>query len=208
MPSDQPPPTRSGHDSPTCSIEIIALIPAQDKETSEDSIQSSAPAIVDENSAQVYPAEPRIADDDANITRFVSGLTLNTIVSVLLTAAVSSLIFVASATVGQSKWRCLRKRHRLHDIQALDDASRGPLGALSALLSFTGGGLAALGSVIILFLVVFSPFLQQLIDYPLRNTTQPHAAALAPQLLAYTPFWEGGGLTRAIEVKTGVSQTV
>ena len=146
--------------------------------------------------------------DGANIPRFVSGLTLNTIVSVLLTAARSSSNFVASATVGQSKWRCLRKRHRLHNIQALDDASRGPLGALSALLSFTGGGLAALGSVITLFLVVFSPFLQQLIDYPLRNTTQPHAAALTPHSLAYTPFWEGGGLTRAIEVKTGVSQTI
>jgi hypothetical protein len=157
MPSDQAPLTRSGHDSPTCDIEMIALIPAQDKDTSEQSIQNTASAIVDGSSVLVHPAEPRIADDDAvfavsheshlqrsapsaisrlfldswvceiaalrfgvfclgaialivgiydgaKLPRFISGLTLNTIVSVLSTAARSSLIFVASATVGQSKW--------------------------------------------------------------------------------------------------------
>jgi hypothetical protein len=43
------------------------------------------------------------AYDGKRIPQFVSGLTLNTIISVLSTASRSSLIFVASAIIGQLK---------------------------------------------------------------------------------------------------------
>jgi len=68
----------------------------------------------------------------------------------------------------------------------MDDASRGPLGAFGALVSWTGESLAALGSIITLLMIAFGPFLQQLVEYPSRNMTQHDAFALAPRNLAYT----------------------
>lgn len=254
MPPDRPSDIPCDQVCPTCDVEMMALIPVQDKTNSKQTTNNSASTIVEELPALIRSAGSGVAGDNAasavshqshlrsggpsalsrlfldswvcetaalsfgiaslgaiahivgihdgaNIPRFISGLTLNTIVSVLSTAARSSLIFVTSAAVGLSKWRWFRRKHRLHNIQALDDASRGPLGGLSVLVSFTGGGLAALGSTVTISLVAFSPSLQQLIEYPLRNTTQPYAVALAPQVLAYIPFdWESHDLNRAIEV--------
>jgi hypothetical protein len=125
--------------------------------------------------------------DGERIPELISGLTVNAIISVLSTASRASLVFVVSATMGQLKWYWLRKSGRhIHDIQAMDDASRGPLGALSVLVFWTGGSLAALGSIITLLMISFGPFLQQLVEYPSRNMTQPGAFALAPRNLAYT----------------------
>ena len=125
--------------------------------------------------------------DGQRIPELMSGLTLNAIISVLSTASRASLIFVVSATLGQLKWCWLRTSGRqIHDIQAIDDASRGPLGALGVLLSWTGGSLAALASAITLLMIAFGPFLQQLVEYPSRNTPQPDGIASAPQNLAYS----------------------
>jgi hypothetical protein len=127
------------------------------------------------------------AYDGQRIPQFISGLTLNTIISVLSTASRSSLIFVASATIGQLKWCWLKRSPRpINDIQAMDNASRGPLGAFEVLTSWTGGSLASLSSVTIILMVAFSPFLQQLVDYPTRSTIQIDAFASAPRNLAYT----------------------
>jgi hypothetical protein len=71
----------------------------------------------------------------------------------------------------------------------MDNASRGPLGAFEVLVSWTGGSLAALSSVTILLMVAFSPFLQQLVNYPTRSTIQIDAVASAPRNLAYTGFF-------------------
>ena len=57
------------------------------------------------------------------------GLTLNAVVSILGTAAKSSLIFADAGALGQLKW-CwfIERSRRLQDLQSFDDASRGPLG--------------------------------------------------------------------------------
>lgn len=132
--------------------------------------------------------------DGKRIPELVSGLTINAIISVLSTASRASLIFVVSASMGQLKWCWLRRsRRKIQDIQALDDASRGPLGALCVLVFWTGGSLAVLGCVITVLMIAFGPFLQQLVEYPSRNVTQPDAFALAPRNLAYTLHALPGG---------------
>jgi hypothetical protein len=115
------------------------------------------------------------------------GVSLNAIISVLSNAARAGLIFVVSASMGQLKWCWFRRAGRqIQDIQAMDDASRGPLGAFGVLFSWIGGSLAALGSIITLLMIAFGPFLQLLVEYPLRNAIEPGAFALAPHNLAYT----------------------
>jgi hypothetical protein len=121
------------------------------------------------------------------IPKLGSGLTLNAIISVLSTASRASLVFVVSATIGQLKWCWLKRSDRkIHDVQTMDDASRGPLGALGVLASWTGGSLAALGGIITSLMIAFGPFLQQVVEYPPRNEPQPDANVSAPQNLAYT----------------------
>jgi hypothetical protein len=110
--------------------------------------------------------------DDRPIPRFPSGVTLNTIVSILSTSARSAIISTASTCVGQLKW-CWYKRSEksLNDAQTMDDASRGLSGAIRMLVSGTGGYLAAFGGVITLLLVAFGPLIQQLLEYPTRDHT-------------------------------------
>jgi hypothetical protein len=135
------------------------------------------------------------AFDGQAIPQFTAGLTLNTIISVLSTTARSGMIFVVSASIGQLKWCWLgRPGRRLLDIQAMDDASRGPWGAITMLSSLTGGTMAAFGAVITVLMVAFGPFLQQLLAYPLHEVKQQQLFALAPRNLNYTNFYAGEGL--------------
>ncbi|KIW57775.1 hypothetical protein PV05_02335 [Exophiala xenobiotica] len=60
--------------------------------------------------------------------QLVKYITFNTIISILATGTRSSLIYVTAATLGQKKWTWFRSRpRRLRDVQAIDEASRGPL---------------------------------------------------------------------------------
>jgi hypothetical protein len=137
------------------------------------------------------------AYDGERIPQLVSGLTLNTIISVLSTAARSSLVFVVSAAVGQLKWCWLKRSVRqVRDIQAMDEASRGPLGAIGVIAFWTGGNLAAMGSFVTILMIAFSPFVQQLVQYPSRSAIQRDAIALAPQNKGYT---ELTNLTEVLE---------
>lgn len=127
--------------------------------------------------------------DGKRIPQFVSGLSLNTVISVLSTAARFGLVFVVGVSIGQSKWCWFnRSGRRLHDVQAMDDASRGPMGAFSIIPSRVRGGLATMGALITLVMIAFSPFLQQLVEYPPHFTIQPDSIALAPQTLTYSDF--------------------
>ena len=121
-----------------------------------------------------------------------SVITLNTAVSVLSTAARSGLIFVVSAVVGQMKWCWIRKSERqLQHLQTMDSASRGPMGAIQMVALWTGGTLAAAGGILTVLLVAFSPFLQQLLDYPLRDAHTPSSDAWVPQNLDYNSVFNG-----------------
>jgi hypothetical protein len=63
-----------------------------------------------------------------------SDVTLNALISILSTAARATLFFVVSSSIGQLKWCWLARRGtRLQDIQVMDEASRGPLGAIKVL---------------------------------------------------------------------------
>jgi len=131
-------------------------------------------------------------------------VTLNTVIAVLSTTARSGMIFVVSATMGQLKWCWLgQTRRRLVDMQVMDDASRGPLGAARVLASLTGGTMATLGAVTTVLMVAFSPFLQQLLTYPLHEVEQTHLSVWAPRNLNYTSFFANGDasldLFKAIE---------
>lgn len=116
--------------------------------------------------------------EGGEIPRLLFGVTLNTIVAVLATAARSTVSFVVSASIGQLKWCWFTKSgKRLRDVEVLDNASRGPLGAISMLSSALGGPFAWLGAVITILMVSFGPLLQQLLEYPMRESPIPTSEA-------------------------------
>jgi hypothetical protein len=118
------------------------------------------------------------------------GVTLNNVISVLSTTARSGMIFVVSATIGQLKWCWLgQTRRRISDMRAMDDASRGPLGAAKILTSLTGGTMGTIGAATTVLMVAFSPFLQQLLSYPLHEVEQTQLSVWAPRNWNYTSFF-------------------
>ncbi|KAL5333535.1 hypothetical protein BJX70DRAFT_380753 [Aspergillus crustosus] len=122
--------------------------------------------------------------DQKQSPKLPSGITLNTIVSILSTGSKSSLIFSMSSGIGQLKWIGVRKqRIRLNDIQLADDAGRGPLGSFFILMRYKGRSIVCIGAAVIVLALAYDPFMQQIISYPIQRTTSPdlHASFKQPR---------------------------
>ncbi|CAG7915945.1 unnamed protein product [Penicillium olsonii] len=121
---------------------------------------------------------------------FSYNISLNAIISVLATACKSSLVFVVGAGLSQLKWLWYQNRRQLSSIQAFDDASRGPMGSISLLFRLQGQSIASLGAAILILMLAFEPFVQQILSYPterIRTATNTPAAAV-PQLQYYNNY--------------------
>ena len=99
------------------------------------------------------------------------GITFNAIISILSTASKATLIYTISSCLSQTKWIWFKnnKARRLLDAQLLEDASRGPLGALRILTGSKAVSLASLGTILTLLMLAVDPFVQQIIIYPTRE---------------------------------------
>ena len=96
-------------------------------------------------------------------------ITLNTTISLIAAVSKTALLLVASAFMSQYKWLWIHKRSRkLQELQAFDEASRGPWGALT-LLQHSRVSVASLGALLTLLTLGFDPFVQQLITTPQRD---------------------------------------
>lgn len=137
-----------------------------------------------------------------SIPALPSGVTLNALISILSTAARAALFSVLSSSIGQLKWCWLVRRGRpLQHVQVLDEASRGPLGAIRVLATWTGGPLASLGAVITICMIAFSPFLQQLVTYPTNEAEDSLLKATILRASDYALLWD-------LDVSGGVFYTL
>ncbi|KAJ5685013.1 hypothetical protein N7536_007632 [Penicillium majusculum] len=97
------------------------------------------------------------------------GLTLNAIISVLATGCKSSLLFMIGESLSQIKWIWFRGGSQpLLDMQTFDSASRGPLGSMIMIFQ-RKRSLATFGAAMIVMLLPFDPFIQQITRYPTRS---------------------------------------
>lgn len=124
------------------------------------------------------------------VPRLPWDISLNTLVSVLSTTAKSSLLYAICAVLGQAKWdwydtgthdpqretRVEDRRsiislsqgteRRLKDMETLDQASRGPLGAIKFLTSRrTAFSPTSLGALVVILSLVVDPFTQQVVSF-------------------------------------------
>jgi len=108
----------------------------------------------------------------------------NSLISLSTTAARTAMMVSVTSCISQLKWRhYLRGPDRLHYLQIFDDASRGPWGALVALLTLRTKtpAIMALAAVTLVSLAV-EPMAQQILDIsedriPLGNDTAKVAVA-------------------------------
>ncbi|KAJ6035732.1 hypothetical protein N7540_000011 [Penicillium herquei] len=118
---------------------------------------------------------------------FVYNISLNAIISILATGCKSSLVFVVGEGISQLKWLWFQNRRQLSYIQTFEDASRGPLGSIALLFRHQGRSLASLGAMVLIFMLAFDPFVQQILSYPteLIVTATDTLAAGVPQVQQY-----------------------
>ncbi|KAJ5611468.1 hypothetical protein N7528_008573 [Penicillium herquei] len=111
-------------------------------------------------------------------------LSLNAVISILATGCKSALYLVVGEAVCQLKWLHFRgpKQQKLSSMQEFDNASRGPLGSICIILSHRAQSLVCLGAAIIVILLAFEPFMQQVISYPVLSVKITDGQAVAKQL--------------------------
>ncbi|KAJ5177547.1 uncharacterized protein N7500_000246 [Penicillium coprophilum] len=98
------------------------------------------------------------------------GLSLNAIISILATGCKASLMFMIGEAVSQLKWVWFRAEPKqLLHLQHFDSASRGSLGSIMILFQHRGRTLVSFGAAIIVLLLAFDPFVQQILSYHTRS---------------------------------------
>lgn len=124
--------------------------------------------------------------DQAPMPLFSYGITLNAIISILVTGCKTSLVFLLGRLIGQLKWIWFRDAHRpVGDMQFFDDASRGPLGSFVILLRDKGRSLVSIGAAITLLTIPLDPFMQQMLRYPLKEISSVSHQAAAKQSFGF-----------------------
>ena len=120
---------------------------------------------------------------------FSFGITLNALISVLSTASKASLLYAIGAAVRQLKWVRLTTIRRLEEITLFDEASRGPLGATILLARLRVRSWASVGAITIILALIFEPFVQQVLKYPIRpvSTPNPNVVAKKASVFAVDP---------------------
>jgi len=95
-------------------------------------------------------------------------ITPNTFISIVSTVSKSSFLLPVAESISQLKWIYFQQRpHRIRDLQAFDNASRGPLGALKLVASMRLSAVAAsMGAILTILALAIDPFTQQILSYP------------------------------------------
>lgn len=112
----------------------------------------------------------------------------NTIVSVISTVAKASMLVPISSCLSQLKWTSFHNPTPFYHMQVLDQASRGPVGALKSLWTVKPG-LATIGAGLMILAVAFDPFAQQILSYPSLRVEVDVETSAVQSADQYWPAW-------------------
>lgn len=110
----------------------------------------------------------------------------NTVVSIIMTVAKSAMLVPVSSCLSQLKWTQYQKPTPLYHMHVLDQASRGPWGALEVLWVFTPS-LATAGAILTILSLAIDPFAQQILAYPSHNVVAAKETASVQKAQEYNP---------------------
>jgi hypothetical protein len=109
-------------------------------------------------------------------------------INVLGKVSSAALIVPTSETLGQLNWNWFHNSKAMWDFEIFDKASRGPIGALMLIYRTKGRSLAALGALLIIFLLAIDTFFQQVVSYPERLILQKTKGSI-PRVVRYEPVY-------------------
>ncbi|KAJ5094581.1 hypothetical protein N7456_010442 [Penicillium angulare] len=116
-------------------------------------------------------------------------LSLNTVISVLATGCKSALVLVIGEAISQLKWLWFENprqgQGRLVGVQRFDAASRGPLGSFMIVFHHQARSLVSLGAMVIVLLLAFDPFMQQVLNYSMKTVPDKNVTAGAAMPRSY-----------------------
>ncbi|KAK8209881.1 hypothetical protein IWZ01DRAFT_542657 [Phyllosticta capitalensis] len=114
-------------------------------------------------------------------------LAPNTVISIFVTAAKTSMLLAVAQGLSQLKWIHYReKAHSLLELDHFEEASRGPWGAFMFLCTAKRSAVtAALGAFIVVVSLAMDPFAQQVISFETRYVPKPGMTALIPTSTTY-----------------------
>ncbi|KAK5099999.1 hypothetical protein LTS08_005714 [Lithohypha guttulata] len=102
-----------------------------------------------------------------------SGLSVNAVLSVLVTVMKGAMGICITECLSQIKWTWFKRERKLIDLAIIDDASRGAWGAGRLLLTFRSWYLAYLGALVFFAAFVIGPSVQQLVETRIRQVDVP-----------------------------------
>ncbi|KAJ5766583.1 uncharacterized protein N7511_004199 [Penicillium nucicola] len=117
-------------------------------------------------------------------------LSPNTVASAIITVTKAALLISVSSSLSQLKWNQSHPARAtpLYHLQVLDQASRGPWGALEVLWRWKmKPGLVTVGALLMVFSLAIDPLAQQLLTYPLLRQKAADGLAYAQSTHAYLP---------------------
>lgn len=126
--------------------------------------------------------------DDKEYASWERSVSPNTVVSVISTVAKASMLVPVSSCLSQLKWTSYQNPTPLYHMQVLDQASRGPAGAIESLWTVTPG-LATVGAGLMILAVAFDPFAQQILSYPSRQVGTNAGGSFVQSADQYWPEW-------------------
>ena len=93
-------------------------------------------------------------------------LSVNTLVSLLVTVMKTAILFILAEGISQLKWDWFRQTRPLAHLPRYDEASRGAWGCVWLLVTLKGRSLVAtIGALLVIISLVLDPLAQQLIHY-------------------------------------------
>ncbi|KAF2826461.1 hypothetical protein CC86DRAFT_467157 [Ophiobolus disseminans] len=108
--------------------------------------------------------------DDKPLTSWPWAIQPASLVAVFSTIAKAALLVPVAVCLSQLKWTYFEEPRELEHMQAFDDASRGPWGAVVFLWKTKGlVWLAAIGALVMVLMTGFEPFSQQAIHFSERS---------------------------------------
>ncbi|KAJ5709116.1 hypothetical protein N7493_010450 [Penicillium malachiteum] len=128
--------------------------------------------------------------NNSSYTSWQNTASPNTVISIIITVTKSALLVPVSACLSQLKWnQYWRSPAPLYNMQAVDQASRGPLGSITILWSATRGlkidRWTLTGAFITVLALGIDPFTQQILSFPSRSAVSTLETAFIQRANSY-----------------------
>lgn len=119
-----------------------------------------------------------LALDDNQVPAWPSGISVNAILSLIVTVMKGAMGICVAECLSQIKWSWFKRDRKLIDLVIIDEATRGVWGAGRLLFTLRAWYLAYAGSFVFLAAFIIGPTVQQMVEIRIRQIELPSNATV------------------------------